>query len=99
MSRGTLAFAIGLSLLGVREAAAELTPSHLRCEYRVDPLGIDAAPSRLSWVVESRRRAARQTAYQVLAASSRGSLQDGRADLWNSGKVASAETTHVPYGG
>jgi len=99
MSRRTFAFAIGLALLGARETAAELTPARLRCEYRVNPLGIDAARPRLSWIVQSGRRAERQTAYQVLAASSRAALEAGRADLWNSDKVSSAETAHVPYSG
>ena len=57
MSRGTAAVAIVFALLFARDAAAELTAGHLRCEYRVDPLGIDAARPRLSWVVDLRRRA------------------------------------------
>ena len=28
-----------------------LMPTHLRCEYRENPLGIDAAKPRLSWII------------------------------------------------
>src|SRR5712692_9120136 len=99
MSRAmVLSFAVLLLLRG-SGAAAGLMPGHLRCEYRVDPVGIDAARPRLSWVVESRQRGERQTAYQVLVARSEAALQAGRGDLWDSGKVASDETAHVPYAG
>jgi len=47
--------------------AAEV--ANLRCEYLTNPLGIDVAKPRLSWVMESGERGQRQTAYQVLVAS------------------------------
>ena len=66
-------------------------PLSLRCEYRTDPLGIDTAPPRLSWIMEAAgRRNAKQTAYQIVA-------DDG--NLWDSGKVSSAKTANVAYGG
>ncbi len=71
----------------------------LRCEYLVNPLGIDAARPRLSWVLESDRRAEVQTAYQVLAAGSAEALAADRGDLWDTGKVASDQSIHVAYGG
>jgi phosphohistidine phosphatase SixA len=43
--------------------------TNLRCEYRSNPLGIDVLAPRLSWVLVSDRRGARQTAYQIQAAS------------------------------
>jgi len=46
-----------------------LEPVDLKCDYAVDPLGVDALPPRLSWRVESRERDQRQSAWQVLAAS------------------------------
>ncbi len=71
----------------------------LRCEYLKDPLGIDSAQPRLTWIIQSRERGQRQTAYQVLVASSAGALEDDRGDLWDSGKVASDETAHIVYAG
>ena len=53
-------------------AAVGLTPEQLRCEYLSNPLGIDVAQPRLSWVLRSGANDARgegQTAYRVLVAS------------------------------
>jgi alpha-L-rhamnosidase len=71
----------------------------LRCEYLVDPFGIDVARPRLSWVVESSARGAKQVAYQLLAASGEDRLARGDADLWDTGKVVSSQTIHVQYEG
>ncbi|MCD6338821.1 MAG: family 78 glycoside hydrolase catalytic domain [Verrucomicrobia bacterium] len=71
----------------------------LRCEYRTNPLGIDAARPRLSWVLHSDVRGEEQTAYQILAASSPDRLSPGAADLWNSGYVASGGSLHARYAG
>ncbi|HEY0865795.1 MAG TPA: family 78 glycoside hydrolase catalytic domain, partial [Fimbriimonas sp.] len=89
-----------LSLLTVCALApSDLAPARLRCEYLTNPIGIQEAKPRLSWIVESSRRNAEQEAYQLLVASSPENLQPGRADLWDTGKVVSDETTHIEYGG
>ena len=62
---------------------------NLRTEYLRDPLGIDIVHPRLSWNCEN---GIRQTAYQIIA-------KVNGETLWNSGKVASSEMTHIPYGG
>ncbi|MBT7066787.1 MAG: family 78 glycoside hydrolase catalytic domain [Verrucomicrobia bacterium] len=72
---------------------------HLRCEYLENPQGIDSAEPRLSWVLRSKERAEKQTAYQLLVASSAEKLEQGEGDLWNSGKVDSDQSTQVVYGG
>ncbi|HWA24051.1 MAG TPA: glycoside hydrolase family 78 protein [Lacunisphaera sp.] len=73
--------------------------SHLRCEYLVDPLGIDERSPRLSWQLESTTRGVRQAAYRILVASTAAQLAAGTGDLWDSGRVESAATTHIPYAG
>jgi alpha-L-rhamnosidase len=71
----------------------------LRLEYRTHPLGVDVARPRFSWILESERRGARQTAYRVLV-SSRPALLDGnQGDIWDSGKVDSDLSVHVAYDG
>jgi alpha-L-rhamnosidase len=70
-----------------------------RCEYRRDPLGIDAVPPRLSWSLTSRERGERQTAYQILVASTRENLIRNRADLWDSGQVKTMDAIPVVYAG
>jgi alpha-L-rhamnosidase len=71
----------------------------LKCEYRVNPLGLDTLRPRLSWLLESPQRGQRQTAYQVLAASTPDLLSKGQGDLWDSGKVASGKSIQVAYSG
>ena len=75
----------------------DLQPTSLRCEYRVNPLGIDVLAPRLSWVLESNRRGARQTAYQITVAGSEKDPSDASALLWSSGKVLSDQSVHVVY--
>ena len=75
------------------------TISHLTCEYRTNPLGIDVLQPRLSWQIQSDKRGARQTAYQILVAPAETGLYGGTNLLWDSGKIASDQSIHVPYGG
>jgi hypothetical protein len=84
---------------GAREFAASLTPASLRCHFSAAPLGIDEPQPRLFWTLDSPQRAQHQTAFQILAATSREQLDADRADLWDSGKTLSAETAHVRYAG
>jgi alpha-L-rhamnosidase len=83
----------------VYAAGSRATADHLRCEYRVDPLGIDVAQPRLFWQMQDTRRGAMQTAYQVLVASTAEKLAADQGDLWDSGRVASRETTQIVYAG
>ncbi|MEM6428096.1 MAG: glycoside hydrolase family 78 protein [Deinococcota bacterium] len=69
------------------------------CEYRHNPLGIDIQAPRLSWQLEASRHGVKQTAYQVQAASDASLLSDDQADLWDSGKLETDRSVHVPYAG
>ena len=79
--------------------SAALLLTNLRCEYHVDPLGIDAAAPRLSWEVSSGLRGARQTAYQIQVAGTPAELATGQADLWDTRQVVSSETCQIAYRG
>ena len=94
-----LVVAMALAAPGLACRGAALKVEGLKCEYRVNPLGLDTARPRLSWRLESAQRGQRQTAYQVLAASSPERLAKGTGDIWDSGKVASGESVQVAYGG
>ncbi|MBW7988430.1 MAG: Bacterial alpha-L-rhamnosidase [Planctomycetes bacterium] len=71
----------------------------LRCEYRVNPLGIDIVKPRLSWIMESGQRGQKQIAYQILAADSEEKLRRNQGELWDSGKVESEQSNQVVYEG
>lgn len=72
---------------------------NLRCEYLSNPLGIDVRNPRLSWTLNPAPGVGGQSAYRVLAASSLARLQKDEGDLWDSGRVASAQTAWIEYGG
>jgi alpha-L-rhamnosidase len=71
----------------------------LKCEYRVDPLGIDEGAPRLSWALESEGRGQVQSAYRILAASSEEKLEVEESLLWDSGRVESDRSVSVEYEG
>ena len=80
-------------------AQGALMPVGLRCEYGVNPLGIDVPAPRLFWKLTGAARGESQGAYQILVASSAEGLAKDGGDLWDSGKVASDETLHIRYAG
>jgi alpha-L-rhamnosidase len=64
----------------------------LRCEYQDNPLSIDVVPPRLSWKLACEQRGVAQSAYQIR-------VTDSSDVLWETGKVLSHQSIHVPYGG
>src|SRR5665213_339667 len=91
--------AILLTLAGFQSRAQPVLPVNLQCEYRFNPLGIDVVCPRLIWQVQSDERNQVQTAYQILAASSKELLLHDNGDLWNSGRVLSEESVNIAYSG
>jgi alpha-L-rhamnosidase len=93
--------AVGLAGFPALFAATPAAPTSvvkLRCEYRIDPLGIDATRPRLGWQLRSDARGVVQTAYQIQVARDGLALRAGRT-LWDTGRVASDRQVHVPYAG
>jgi alpha-L-rhamnosidase len=96
-----------LLLLVVPLHAINLT--ELSCEYHENPLGIDVAKPQLGWKIvaggqeseagSQTARGVKQTAYQVLVASTPVLLARDQGDLWDSGMVASDQSIHIVYAG
>ncbi|MGQ9853312.1 MAG: family 78 glycoside hydrolase catalytic domain [Candidatus Oleimicrobiaceae bacterium] len=74
-------------------------PTDLRCEYLANPIGIDVARPRFSWIVEPVRRGQRQCAYQLIVGSSVEQVERGVGDVWDTGRVESDQSYHIVYGG
>jgi len=91
--------AIVLFLCTATAAFAGIKAVDLRCDYAVNPLGVDSANPRLFWKLESNVRGERQTAFQILVASSKQNLAHDNGDLWDSGKVDSDDTIQISYAG
>jgi alpha-L-rhamnosidase len=73
-------------------------PINLKTEYSKNPLGIDVTP-RFSWQIKASTRNAKQTAYQILVASTEALLKKDQGDMWASGKVQSDQQLFVEYKG
>ena len=80
-----------------QEKGKEITD--LKCEYLVNPLGIDVQSPRLSWRMASKEKGAGQIAYRILAATNEDLLQNETPDLWDSGKIESSQSIQIEYNG
>ena len=78
-------------------AEAAVTLVDLRCEYMVNPIGINAEKPRLSWKLKSDAQNEKQTAFEVLAASRPELLTPTQADLYSSGKIEGDWSHLFPY--
>ncbi|MGB0743481.1 MAG: alpha-L-rhamnosidase N-terminal domain-containing protein, partial [Opitutales bacterium] len=67
----------------------------MRCEYLINPIGIDTPSPRFSWKLEPIEgvRSLTQTAWQIKLSDSEGTL------LWDSGKVESSQSVNIAYEG
>jgi alpha-L-rhamnosidase len=73
-------------------APAQLIVTNLLTENLSNPMGIGVSQPRFTWQLVSEKRNVEQTAYEV-------KVMDGRAVVWNSGKVMSDQSVHVIYDG
>jgi alpha-L-rhamnosidase len=98
---------MGVAVAALPETLCAENPDHivaanLLCEHQRNPLGIDIAAPRLSWQImatDASSRDQRQTAYQVLVASTPELLARHVGDLWDSGKIVSSESVLVSHAG
>jgi alpha-L-rhamnosidase len=78
------------------EAVPNEAPTKLKVEFLDNPLALDTDKLRFSWIVEDATPGAKQTAYQIQAASS---PDFKKPLLWDSGKVVSDRSHLVEYAG
>jgi len=86
-------------LISVAAAVPAATVRDLRTDSQVNPINVDSAQPQLAWQIDSATRAYRQSVYQIIVSSSLELLNANHGDLWDSGKVASARSVQVTYGG
>jgi alpha-L-rhamnosidase len=83
----------------MRTSSCSIQIARLYCDHAVNPPAIDHRKPTLSWILSSKQRGSRQSAYQILVSRNLSSLRRGIGDMWNSGKVDSDNSTNVVYGG
>ncbi len=79
-------------------ATAQSQISNLRCEYLVNPLGVDVASPRLSWMMVDNRHGAVQTAYRLVVGTDSLAVAREQGNVWDSQKVNS-DNMLVNYNG
>ncbi|WP_299062786.1 family 78 glycoside hydrolase catalytic domain [uncultured Polaribacter sp.] len=75
--------------------------NNLKIEYKTNPLGIDNTSPRFSWklIEENQVRGQKQTAFQILVASSLDNLNNDNGDMWNSEKLQTNQSVNNTYQG
>jgi alpha-L-rhamnosidase len=76
-------------------ASSRLRVSAATTERATNPVGVDAAKPRLGWRLSSSARGQAQSAYEIKVSSTR----KGAGAVWDSGRVNSAQSVDVSYGG
>ncbi len=72
---------------------------NLKCEYMVNPVGIDIMNPGLSWQITSSERDMVQTAYQIIVAENEKDLNNDDKLIWSTGQTKSDQSTHIVYQG
>ncbi len=70
-------------------------PFGLSTDSMMDPSSTKSATPQLSWKISSESRAWNQSAYQIRV----NSVDPDGGTLWDSGKVSSSASLHIPYAG
>ena len=91
----------GTSLYGGDTISPTMPPNGLMCELMTAPEKVDICDPlpKFGWIVPVAGGSGMQKAYQILVAGDPKLLVEGRADLWDSGKVQSDQSVSVQYAG
>jgi len=73
--------------------------ANLRCEYRINPLGVGSARPRLSWELRSSHHGVMQSAYRILVSEDTPSLKKNEGTVWDSQKRSSGVSIGTSYAG
>lgn len=68
-------------------------------DYAENPIVVASRKPLFSWQVDLEGRGRKQSAYQILVATSEDLLLPGKADMWDSGKVESDQSLNIEYSG
>lgn len=73
--------------------------THLLCNYRESPSGIDAHPPVFSWEIASSQKGFLQSASRIIVGDNAAAVHKGAGNTWNSGKMKTAQSINVAYSG
>ena len=70
---------------------AQSNATYLRCEYLINPIGIDTQHPRLSWYMTDSRQNGGQSAFQIIVGTDSAKVSAGLGDQWTTGKISTSE--------
>jgi alpha-L-rhamnosidase len=73
--------------------------TYLRTDRQSLPLGLDNPKPEFSWVLESNERGTAQTIFEILVSTDEKSLQSGKGNVWQSGKIERRTTFGILFSG
>lgn len=92
-------FSVCLLLLSAAAVHAQVKIAQALCDNRVNPTGIHTRELFFSWELASQKNNQKQTAYQLVLASSKAKLEKEQYDVYNSGTVKTSQSIQVLYRG
>jgi alpha-L-rhamnosidase len=98
MNRKAIFFPIIFLILISTRGFSQLTVTNLKCEYLINPIGIDESKPRFVWQLLSEKPGTMQQAVQLIVGTDVSELDKGNGDVWNSG-IINTYTIPVVYAG
>ena len=77
---------------------SKFTVENLKCEYLVNPIGIDSPSPRFVWQIAGSETGIQQTAYQIIVGTDSLEVAAGKGSKWDSGKIKSGNSLAVYSG-
>ena len=79
--------------------ANESKLQQLQCEYQTNPMGIDVAFPRFSWIINAAERGVSQSAYRIVVSETQREADSKTGGMWDSGTIESSNTVNIEYQG
>ena len=93
MNKTAIFFSIIFLLNISTKSFSQLTITNLKCEYLINPIGLDEPNPRFVWQLVSEKPETMQEAVQLIVGTNVPELDKGNGDVWNSGVI---NTTNIP---
>src|SRR5437868_5491664 len=88
----TLCFVTAITIHGQK-----LEVQNLRCEYLVDPIGIETRNPRFSWELEAAYNRVLQRAFRILVADEPAILEKNTGNIWDTKSIRTSQSIQVEY--
>ena len=72
--------------------------TNLKCEYLINPIGIDSQIPRFTWQLLNEEIGSKQRAFEIIIGTDSLEISKGRGNMWESGRIDSGQPL-ISYGG